>query len=553
LRKIEVIFANRNAVYQYKIEASSDGAEWDILVDRAGNPTRSEGFVDLFTRVGTRYLRLTITGTSPGAVIGVKELRVFNYLREDIVNGADMSFMDQYRQRNYYLNPNPQLTNMGPGPHVLDVVKDRGMQFIRLRVWNDPRSENSGTPNLIPYCSPERSAVVATWVKARSLGLGIDFHYSDSWADPGKQAKPEAWASLEFNQLVTALHAFTYEYVRLLVEQGTPPEKVAVGNEIINGFLWGSETLEMGLSEINPLYVRNNPNLYLSQPGGGLLWKYWGSTDPVEQQKYEAAWGRFATLVAAGIRAVREASPATAVEIHIVNDQDRLPKTMEFWHQLLTRLNGQGADPDFLALSYYPEWHGSYLDLEQALHAMASAYPQYKIAIAETAYPAEGGEVSKPNADQPQTPQGQANMLKRTIQAANDIINNQGSGVLVWEPQGFQPMFRAVPGMQNYFEPYASMEVYNQAFARQVIESQVYRTTFIKTAAVLPAQVQMLEMSSGKIEQMPVQWDRVSPAQYEKPGTFTITGETEFGAVTAWVTVVFQSGGYFHPKTTQPR
>jgi arabinogalactan endo-1,4-beta-galactosidase len=557
LRKSEVVFSDRNAVYSYLIEASTDGSNWDVVTDRTDNSILAEGYVDLFTRAGTRYLRLTITGSTPGATIGIKEWRVFNFLRENIVNGADMSYVDQYRTRNYYLNPNPQMIDMGPGPNVLDVVKDRGMEFIRLRIWNQPRSENSGNPSTqpssaTPYIGPDRSALVATWIHERDLQLGIDFHYADSWADPGKQPKPRAWAELEFDDLVAAMHDFTYDYITRLVAQGTVPDKVAVGNEIINGFLWGSETLEMGLSTINPAYVRNNQAIYLSQPGGGLLWRYWGSTDPVEQQKYEEAWDRFSTLVAAGISAVREASPETIVEIHVINDKGRLAKTMEFWNQLLPRVNAKGANPDNLALSYYPEWHGTYFDLEEAFYTMASTFPQYKLDIAETAYPATGGSTPLPNADQPRTIQGQANMLKRTIQAANDIIDNRGTGVLVWEPQSFQPMFRSVQGMPNFYEPYASIDVYNKAFAKNVLEHNVYITTFEKTAPALPETVQMLTMSSGSIQPVPVVWDFVNPSQYDIPGHFTVNGVTDYGNVSATVTVIYDFGGFLPPVETLP-
>ena len=550
LRKSEVIFSERDAAYQYRIEASSNGSQWNVIVDRTGNTAVTEGFVDLFTRPGTRYLRLTITGATTGATIGIDEWRVFNYLRANIVNGADMSYMDQLRNQNFYLNPNPQKLNMDPGPHVLDVVKDRGMRFIRLRIWNEPRSENTGRLSDPAYISPRRSAVVASWIKARGLQLGIDFHYADSWADPAKQPKPQAWAALEFDDLVGALHDFTYDYIKLLVEQKTKPDIVAIGNEVINGFLWGREADEMGVA--NPPYFLQNKDLYWSQPGGGLLWKYWNSTDPAGQQQYEAAWDRFSTLVAAGIRAVREVSPDIAVEIHVVSDKDKLDKTMEFWRQLLTRLNAKGANPDILALSYYPEWHGTYQDLEQALYAMASTYPQYKIQIAETAYPATGGDLTMVNADQPLTVQGQANMLKRTIQAANDIINNQGIGVLVWEPQSFQPMFTAVPNMENTFEPYASIDVYNKAQAKTILEHNVYLTTRMKIAPALPDTVQMLVTSTGLIQPVSVTWDPIDPTLYDNPGSFTLTGNTEFGNVTARVNVLFHFTGEFPPNFHPP-
>jgi arabinogalactan endo-1,4-beta-galactosidase len=551
LRKSEVIFADPRSAYQYTIESSPDGKNWELLADRSENSTAAEGYVDLFTRPGIRSLRLKVLGTSPAVAVGIREWRVYNYLREDIVNGADMSYMDQYRLRKYYLNPNPQLKDMGPGPHVLDVVKDRGMKLIRLRIWNEPRSEENGFLSNPGYISPARQAEVARWIKERGLQLAIDFHYADSWADPGKQPKPQAWASLAFDDLTVAVHDFTYNYIKLLVEQGTAPEQVAVGNEIINGFLWGSESEEMEVSK--PPYVVNNKALYWSQPGGGLLWKYWGSSEPAEQEKYQAAWERFAALVAAGISAVREASPETAVEIHVVSDQGKLEKTMEFWQQLLSKLEAKGAEPDLLALSYYPEWHGTYQNLEAALYAMASTYPQYKIQIAETAYPASGSSHPMPNADQPQTVQGQANMLMRTIQAANDIINNQGTGVLVWEPQSYQPMFRAVPGMVNTFEPYASLDVYQTAFAAQIIAQPIYMTVFEREAPALPHTVQVMQSNSGEIANVELSWQAVDPALHRYPGRFTVSAESEYGTVTAMVRVTAKPSRVFRRSLIEPR
>jgi arabinogalactan endo-1,4-beta-galactosidase len=551
LRKTEVVFADTNAAYQYKIEASSDGSSWDVVADRTGNTTVAAGFVDLFTRPGTQYVRLTITGATPGATMGVKELRVFNYLRENIVLGADMSNMDQFQTRNYYLHPLE--ADRGPGPHVLDVVQDQGFDFIRLRIWNQPRNENNGALTNPPRIGPERSAIVATWIKQRDLKLGIDFHYADSWADPGKQPKPMAWAALEFDDLVTAMHDFTYDYVTLLKNQGTTPDKVAVGNEIINGFMWGSETLEMNLSTINPAYVRNNQALYLSQPGGGLLWRYWGSTDPVEQQKYHEAFDRFATLVAAGIHAVREASPETEVEIHVIVDQNRLPKTMEFYAQLLPRINALGADPDVLGISYYPQWHGTFEDLELGLNTISLTYPQYKVNISEHSYPASGGGGTPlPNATEPRTIQGQANMYQRTIQAANDIVNNRGVGMLLWEPQSWDPMFRSVPGMANTFEPFRSIEVFNKSFARNILESSVYVTTVKQAAPALPATVQMLTTADASVAPVPVAWAAVDPALYAETGSFTVTGSTDYGPVTAHVTVIYDFSGFLPPVSPLP-
>src|SRR5690606_22065300 len=280
----------------------------------------------------------------------------------------------------------PSLQNVGAGPHLLDVARDRGMEFIRLRVFNEPRNERTGEPRTPPRQGPERTLEVARWVKERGMQLGIDFHYADSWADPGKQPKPRAWAKLEFDELVAALHDFTYSYVRRLVEQGTVPDKVAVGNEIINGFLWGSESNPIIAAAgpdatVNPPYFQDQAEIYRSQPGGRLLWQYWGSDDPEKRRLYDEAWDRFATLIAAGIAAVREASPRTKVELHTIvgsgqGERSGLEKTMEFWRQLLSRVKARGQEPDVLAISYYPEWHGTVEQLDVNLHTIATAFPQ---------------------------------------------------------------------------------------------------------------------------------------------------------------------------------
>ncbi|WP_246294242.1 glycosyl hydrolase 53 family protein [Paenibacillus planticolens] len=543
VRKTEVVFADNNAVYKYKIEGSADGTNWYVLADRTNNTVVSEGFTDLFNQKGTRYLRITLTGASDGARMGIKEMKAFNYLRDDTILGADMSYADQYSSRNYYLNPKD--ADKGPGPNVFDLVKDRGMKFVRLRIWNEPRSESTGNLSSPDYISPTRSAAVAKQIKARNLELGIDFHYADSWADPQHQPKPKAWATLPFNELVTAVHDYTYTYTKQLVDQGTTPDVVAIGNEIINGFMWGSEQAEMSPVPTTPAYAASATGklTYWSQPGGAILWKYWRSSDPVEQQKYNDSWDRLSSLVAAGVKAVREVSPAIKVELHTTVNKDpdpmnMLPKTMEFWNQLLTRIKAKGADVNTLAMSYYSDWHGTIANLEEDLHTYTTTYPQYDVNIAETAYPTSGCPNGLGDSTIPCTVQGQADFMKAVITASNDVINNKSRGVLVWEPQNYRPMFAAVSGMSNYYEPYASIDVYNKTFAKNVLEGNVYVTTNKTKAPALPAKVNMLTMSDGSIVPVPVTWNAVNPNDYLGVGGFTVTGKTAYGNVTAKVSVV---------------
>lgn len=539
LRKVHVAFADPGAVHQYKVEASGDGEAWTTVADRTSARTPGAGGVDLFTRPGTRFVRVTVTGASPGAAVGISEFEVCNYLRDDVVLGADLSWMDDQRNREYWVHPEAE--DRGAGPFLLDVMQDRGMEYTRLRVFNEPRNESTGNPNAIPYQGPERTLTSAQRVAERGLGLGIDFHYADSWADPGKQPKPRAWAELEFPELTDAVYDYTHDYVSQLVEQGTVPDKVAVGNEIANGFMWGSEAVGAPSTEAvhagaNPPYFRNQASVYQSQPGGGILWQYRFSQDPAEYQLYLDSWDRFTTLLAAGIAAVRDASPESEVELHsVVGRISGMGKAGEYWQQLTTRLHEKGQDFDVLALSYYPEHHGSLEQMEANLHTLATTYPQYKLEIAETSYPATGGG-TMPNSTFPRTVQGQADAIQAVFQMVNDIVDNRGAGALTWEPAGFQAMFRSVPGMADTSEPNASIDVYNRSRATRIVEDTVYASALTGSAPALPDTVQVLTVADGSQTAAPVEWGEV-PAT-DAAGRVTVSGATEFGEVTAVVDIV---------------
>ncbi|KOX15221.1 hypothetical protein ADK67_41890 [Saccharothrix sp. NRRL B-16348] len=535
LRKVKVVFPERGVAHRYVVEASTDGRRWKTLADRSHNRAVARGEVHLFTRPATRFVRLTFTGAPGRARAGVSELQVFNYLRDDLVLGADLSWVDDHQSREYWVNP--LSPDKGAGPHQLDVVKDRGMQYARLRVFNEPRSESTGELNAVPRQGPQRTLTSAQWIKQRNMGLGIDYHYADSWADPSKQPKPLAWAGLEFDELNRAVYDFTADHLRRLIRQGTTPDKVAVGNEIINGFLYGSEAALIGTT--SPPYFVDHADVYQAKPGGGLLWKYWGSTDPAEQRLYDQAWDRFTTLAAAGIKAVRDASPTSKVEVHVIVGTDRLAKTMEFWHQYLTRVKAKGQNPDVLAISYYPEWHGTPEALDHNLHTIATTYPDYEIDIAETSYPASGGDgTPMPNSPFPRTIQGQADAIQRVFQAANDVVDNRGAGVLVWEPAGWQTMFRAVPGLANTWEPHASIDVFNASRAKHILQDTVHTATAVRTTPKLPSSVQLLTTANNKITNVPVRWQPLPPGATDTPGEVTVTGTTDAGQVTAVIDVV---------------
>ncbi len=132
------------------------------------------------------------------------------------------------------------------------------------------------------------------------------------------------------------------------------------------------------------------------------------------------------------------------------------------------------------------------------------------------------------------------------------MIDNRGTGVLVWEPQSYQPMFTSVPGMRGYYQPYASIDVFNKSFAKNILENNVYVTTVEKSAPTLPDTVSMLTTSDGSVTPVPVTWDAVDPALYEVPNNFTVTGATEYGNVTANISVIYAFSGFFPPVNNLP-
>ncbi|WP_129339262.1 glycosyl hydrolase 53 family protein [Cellulomonas endophytica] len=541
VRKVELVFPDPDGVYRYVVEASSDGTTWETVVDRSRADVAGRGEEHLLTRPGTAFLRVRLLDATRGATPGISELRVWNYLRDDLVLGADLSYADQdARDGLRYWTDDPARAG-----DLLGTVAGAGMEYVRLRVFNDPRDERTGEYLEPAFQGPERTLDVAERVVATGMDLGIDLHYSDSWADPSKQAKPTAWRELPFDELTDAVHDYTYGTVDALLAQGTVPAKVAVGNELINGFMWGSEKAQPWFEEsawCGACYFNDDPS-FVSQPGGAILWDLWGSQDPAEKAAYDASWDRFVTLQSAGIRAVREAAAAHGVEIpletHVIIDQGRVDKTLEFWDQFLTRLNAQGEDIDVLAHSYYPDWHGSPEHYEANLHAIAAAHPGYAMEIAETSHQSNDYDgLPVPNSPYPKTAQGAGDFLQRVFQIANDLPDNRGVGVLVWEPANWQEMVDWDSSAWPTIKFHETVEVFADSDAEHVLEDTVHVSVRAKDALALPATVDVLSTADGTVTAVPVTWDAAAGTGTSVPGSSTVTGSTAYGPVTAVVDVV---------------
>src|SRR5689334_4306009 len=130
IRKIGVVFPDAHGTYRYVVEASGDGRRWKTVVDRTRNDQPGRGEEHLVARPGIAYLRVTITDVSPGAVVGISELSVWNYLRDDVVLGADLSYADQDDAQGL-----TYVVDEGAAPvPLLEAAADAGMEYTRLRV-----------------------------------------------------------------------------------------------------------------------------------------------------------------------------------------------------------------------------------------------------------------------------------------------------------------------------------------------------------------------------------------------------------------------------------
>ena len=124
---------------------------------------------------------------------------------------------------------------------AIDILRNHGVNWVRLRLFVDPNSSDPFVVNDLDY-----TIALAQRAKASGAKLLLDFHYSDTWADPGHQTKPAAWGSLSFSALVQRVHDYTHDAVTEFKNAGVLPEMVQIGNEISNGMLWNSGYLWTG-------------------------------------------------------------------------------------------------------------------------------------------------------------------------------------------------------------------------------------------------------------------------------------------------------------------
>ncbi|MFJ4828340.1 arabinogalactan endo-beta-1,4-galactanase [Streptomyces sp. NPDC088747] len=275
-------------------------------------------------------------------------------------------------------------TSSGTSGDALAILKSAGQNYARLKVWVNPADG---------YNNKARVLAVAKRVKAQGMKLLVDFHYSDTWADPGAQGKPAAWAGHSYSQLRTDVYNHTYDVLNALKAQGTTADMVQVGNEINGGMLWSD-----------------------------------GSTDN---------WPQLAGLLNSGYSAVKAVSSSTTVALHLAKGGD-LAGTRWWFDSAVAN----GVKFDVIGLSYYGYWHGTLTDFQTTLDDAAARYGK-PVYLAETAYPFRL-DTEDPTENiidlaselvpgYPASTAGQTKWMKDVASIVEAVPNGRGLGIFYWE------------------------------------------------------------------------------------------------------------------------
>ena len=306
----------------------------------------------------------------------------------------------------------------GQEKDVFQILRENGINYIRVRIWNDPFTADGhgyGGGN----CDLENAIAIGKRATAQGMKLLVNFHYSDFWADPAKQMPPKAWKSFSIDEKTDALYRFTAESLQKLVDAGVDVGMVQIGNET-NGALCGEKSTE---------------------PGG---------------------WQRITQLMQAGSKAVREICPNALVAVHFANPE-KAGTYADYSHYLAQ----YGVDYDVFASSYYPYWHGTMENLSQVLSHVALTYGK-KVMVAETSYaftPNDSdffgntiGASSEIQKQYPFTQQGQADMVRDLV---DTLVNrtDHAIGVFYWEGTWISA------GGNNHQENQALWERYGSGWA----------------------------------------------------------------------------------------
>lgn len=339
---------------------------------------------------------VVLFGTAVEEVSAIEGVRIdpIPGVDEAFIRGVDLSTLEKVE---YY---GGRFYDDGVQRDVLDILRERGVNWVRLKVWNNPVLDEG-------FNDRESLVRMSRRVKAKGFKLLVNFHYSDHWADPGKQHKPAAWEDLDFPGLKEAVYTFTRDVISELIEVGATPDMVQIGNEIRAGMLW---------------------------PDGRL------GTPPNDHGN---DFDRLAQLLEAGVKGVYDAAEGAGVEamaIALHLDDGGNNALYRWWFDEIVK---RGVPFDVIGLSYYPYWHGTIEQLKRNMNDISKRYDK-DVVVLETAYAftladADGhpnifGPDQARAGGYPVSVQGQADAVRAVMQAVAEVPDGRGLGVFYWEP-----------------------------------------------------------------------------------------------------------------------
>ena len=427
----------------------------------------------------------------------------------------------------------------GQEQDVFKTLAESGVNYIRVRIWNDPFDENGngyGGGN----CTIDTAVEIGKRATRYGMKLLVNFHYSDFWADPGKQMVPKAWKGMTVEEKTEAVYQYTRESLEKLKAAGVDVGMVQVGNET-NGAMCG-----------------------------------------------ETKWFDIQYLMQAGAKAIREVFPGALVAVHFAN-----PEKEGSYASYASKLDYYKVDYDVFASSYYPYWHGTLENLSNVLTQIHETYGK-KVMVMETSYAytpedtdfngntiSEGGNVTK---NYPYTVHGQARSVRDVIETVVNIPG--GIGVCYWEGtwnsvggasweensalwekygSGWASSYAAAYDPDDAGKYYGGCAVDNQAFfdaGGKPLESlrvfnlvrygnevplkadgieDVILTVDIGSPIVLPETVNAI-MTDGRTSGVPVTWnvtpDELAAMEAKGEGKYEVTGTADGRLAKAYISIV---------------
>ncbi|WP_431801214.1 glycosyl hydrolase 53 family protein [Halobacillus andaensis] len=460
---------------------------------------------------------VVVQGREAPLVEPIPELQ--NNNRPDFMMGADVSSLHQMMEEEksfYHLD--------GQEAHLLDVLEENGVNWVRLRVWNDPYDEY-GNPYGGGNSNLDTTIELAKQAKERGMNLFVTFHYSDFWAHPGQQIVPKEWADLPGDELAEAVGDFTTESLERMKEEDVYPNMVGIGNETNSDILEQSFNLTSD-GDMNPAAV---------------------------------------DIFKAGTEAVRSTDPhaddpenKALISFHLANGNNSW-----LYNSFASAMEKNNVDYDALGASYYPSWHGSYDEVLNNLNDITESYGKDAF-IAETAYPWTVNENA--GDDTPQnfnhgdistvglaaSVQGQATALREVLNVAASINDEKGLGAFYWEPAwlpgnttGWAAPYGTGWEVAGLFDIHGhalpSVETFNLVRGDETVPEEAEEYAYGWETEVVIEKGQDLEMpeeinavknngmmgdDKRTIEKQPVEWNEEDEAEVDinVPGEYIVFG-----------------------------